>query len=501
MSMSAEQTLPRQLEDCEKEPIHIPGAIQPHGVLLVLDRATLHVRQLAGDTSAFLGVEQQDCLDRPLDVTLGPDGRDLVAARLRLPPTSDYIGTVMTPAGMQLNMLLHVQPGLAIVELEATSTQANREDDLVSLQSAVDGFERAHNMRDLCRRAAQEFRRITQFNRVMIYRFGNDSTGTVIAEDSDGRLPSLLNHHFPSSDIPRQARQLYMRNRVRVIPNADYHPMPLVPGDICPITNVPLDMSDCILRSVSPIHLEYMKNMDTMASMSAALIRDGALWGMVIGHHQTARPIPIRMRATCRILAGLLSQQIAARQDAEDYEEQLQLRSREDALLYAVAAAPSTTGGLEDNLPLLRDMLPADGIAVRLGDRILLNGRTPPQEMVASLIDWLADGRIAEGFVSHHLAEEYAAAAAQADTASGLLALSLPGGAASDMILWFRSERVAVINWAGNPHKATDASGRLNPRKSFDLWQETVRQQSAPWSIQEEDAARRVTANLGKLRN
>lgn len=334
----------------------------------------------------------------------------------------------------------------------------------------------------------------------MIYRFGNDSTGTVIAEDSDGRLPSLLNHHFPASDIPRQARQLYMRNRVRVIPNADYRPMPLVPGDISPVTNAPLDMSDCILRSVSPVHLEYMKNMNTMASMSAALIRDGALWGMVIGHHQTARAIPIRMRATCRILAGLLSQQIAARQDAEDYEEQFQLRSREDAFLRSVDGASSTENGLESNLALLRDMLPADGIAVRLGDRILLNGRTPSQEMVAGLTEWLADGRIAEGFVSHHLAQEYAVAAAQADTASGLLALSLPGGAAGDMILWFRSERIAVLNWAGNPHKASDASGRLNPRKSFDLWQETVRQQSLPWSIQEEAAARRVTASLGKLR-
>lgn len=499
MSMSAEQVMVRQPEDCEREPIHVPGAIQPHGVLLVLDRNTLQVRQLAGDTKAFLGIEQQDCLNNTLDAALGVDGRDLVAARLRLPPTSDYVGTVMTPAGMQLNMLLHIQPELAIVELEATSAQINREDDLASLQSAVDGFERAHNMRDLCRRAAQEFRRITQFNRVMVYRFGTDSTGTVIAEDSDGRLPSLLNHHFPASDIPRQARQLYMRNRVRVIPDAAYRSMPLVPGDICPITSAPLDMSDCILRSVSPIHLEYMKNMDTMASMSAALIRDGALWGMVIGHHQTARPIPIRMRATCRILAGLLSQQIAARQDAEEYEEQIQLRSREDAFLLAVSEAASTESGLEDNLALLREMLPADGLALRLGDRMLVNGRTPPQEAIAGLVRWLAGERIAEGFVSHHLAQEYPDAAAQAETASGLLALSLPGGTADDMILWFRSERIAVINWAGNPHKATDASGRLNPRKSFDMWQETVRQQSLPWSIQEQDAARRVTTSLGKL--
>jgi chemotaxis family two-component system sensor kinase Cph1 len=221
---------------------------------------------------------------------------------------------------------------------------------------------------------------------------------------------------------------------------------------------------------------------------------------MVIGHHQTARPIPIRMRATCRILAGLLSQQIAARQDAEDYEEQIELREREDTFLRSVEGAASIENGLEDNLALLRDMLPADGIAVRLGNLILLDGRTPPQDMVAGLMDWLAVERVADGVVSHHLAREYPEAAAQADTASGLLALALLGGDAGDMILWFRSERIAVINWAGNPHKATDASGRLNPRKSFDLWQETVRQQSLPWSIQEEAAARRVTANLGKLR-
>jgi light-regulated signal transduction histidine kinase (bacteriophytochrome) len=476
------------LDDCAREPIHIPGAIQPHGAMLVADQTSQEITHAAGDLAALLGGEAW--IGRSLGEALGDGIASRVAQVTHSSAGGGYAGRFETASGRPLDISAHLSGAHLMVEAEpAADTALPAAFLLAQLEAAGAAFERAPNLNALCERAAIEFRRLTGFDRVMIYRFLDDAAGAVLAESVSPGMPSFLHHHFPGSDIPAQARALYVRNLVRAIPDVAYAPAPLTPAWA---EAEPLDMSDSVLRSVSPVHMQYLRNMGVGASASISIVKDGLLWGLIACHHRTPRLMPFDVRAAARTLAGGLARQVRAKEEAESYRERLRLRGLEDEVTSRFARVGGMEANLAESIGELRLMFDADGAAAVRGQVLRCDGAHPPAEAIRELATWLI-GRGGEPFASDRLSEVAPGAKAYRAQASGLLGLVVNTDEPF-VVMWFRAEQVEVVNWAGNPHKAVSLGPgeRLTPRASFEAWREEVRGRARPWSLAEVDAAARL---------
>ncbi len=474
------------LTDCDREPIHIPGAIQPHGLLLVADAATLEIVAGAGDIEGRL---TRDWLGADLVSVIGQDIRQLLA---ELPGrgsmTGAAVGALVPGTAERFHMVLHGGDDHVLVELEpAAHAPASAATVLGWLDSMAGAFERAGDLQALCEQAATAFRTLTGFDRVMVYRFLDDESGRVIAEERDPALHSFLHHHFPATDIPKQARALYIRNRTRAIPHAVYAPAVLRPAGF-----EALDLSDVALRSVSPIHLRYLTNMGVAASASISIVKDGLLWGMIACHNMTPRGMAPDVRATASTLASSLARQIRAKEEAEGYRERLRLRSAEDAVVLKMTSEGRTAQTVAAVRDDLCRMLGGDGFAFVQDMRVDSTGNCPSDADVLDLVEWVSRRGPGDPVATHQLSTLYPPAERYRAMASGVLAMPLIDEGAT--LLWFRAERVTKIEWAGNPHKAVshDPHAQLTPRTSFASWTEQVRGQSRRWSLEEVEAAYRL---------
>lgn len=481
------------LTGCDREPIHIPGAIQPHGLLLVVDehgqivRGAGRIEALTGRTD-WLGAELETVLDAPVARRL----RELERAG-----EAGYLGRWRSREHLDYDVVMHRVDGLHLVEVEQSSQAAFLGVELLArLDAAGSALERAPTVKALCERAAEEFRVLTGFDRIMIYRFLEDDAGQVLAESRVEGMPSFLNHHFPASDIPKQARALYVRNTVRVIPDVQYQPQPLRPDSDGP----PLDMSDCGLRSVSPIHLQYMKNMDVRASASVSIVMDGVLWGLVACHSRRPQLLTYELRTACATLARGLARQLKAKGDAETWRERLRLRGLEDELVAALPLEAPVETALAEQTAAVARLLNADGAALIQGGQISTSGVCPPAHGLADLARWVIARADPRPVTTHALSGVYPAGAAWMDRASGLAAFVLPGETPT-VLMAFRAEQIEVVRWAGDPHEAVKdgATGVLTPRQSFNDWSETVRGRSRRWSQTEVEAVARLRDALMEL--
>ena len=399
--------------------------------------------------------------------------------------------------GAELRGFAHRAGSLLILELEPCGILTPGRTD--GLQADVLEFSRAADdvvdWRDLAHLAARIARRCSQFDRVLIYRFDRDFNGTVVAEDGNGVLPRYLNLQFPAGDIPAQARELYRRNRLRMIPDADYTPVPILPA--CgPETSAPLDLRQASLRSVSPYHLAYMRNMGTGASMSASLIVEGALWGLMSFHSRAPHFVDLPVRSAMEFLAQLLSGGLAARAHAERAELLVTAHAHHDHLLAAMAAATPPRPQLLAEEPVeLLALANAAGAAIVTDTDCLCIGATPDEAALRRLATWL-DERHEQGiYVTENLAESWPEGHDHLATASGVLAASISELHPS-YVMWFRPEWVHTLAWAGSPEKSTEPGTGLDPRSSFALFQEQIRRRSQPWSTNDVEAARRMRSAI-----
>ena len=487
------------LSSCDREPIHIPGSIQPHGVLLVTEAGSPRILQVAGETERILGRNSGSICGQTVAGLLGPDAAAR-AASAQVTPEPVYLGSVRV-AGNALSLTAHDRGGMRILELEpASAPSQSAADALAQVRKVAAVFDRAPDRSALLRSAAREARRLTGFDRVMIYRFLPDESGAVVAEDKAAALPPFLNHRYPASDIPKQARELYLHNLIRVIPDVNYTPAPLVPT-LNPSTNAPLDMGQCTLRSVSPIHIQYLKNMNVAASMSVSIVAHGALWGLMAFHHTAPKLVPYELREMCKHLGEILSQQVKARGDAEAHRKVLRFAADRERLLRMLSEASAIDRALVEHTAELPNAVGADGAAVLFGDTVSVTSRAPSKPQIRELVGWLLDTAPSDPFESSSLIRHYAPAAAYAPVASGLLA-TVVSREEPLVLLWFRAEQLETINWAGNPHKPAEpgvGASTLTPRKSFEIWKETVRNRSEAWSTVEVDAARHFKLGLIEL--
>lgn len=474
------------LTGCDQEPIHTPGAIQPHGLMLVVDQRTGIVVAGAGDVEGRFG---EGWLGSSLEHLLGSEVaqalEQTVEPRCQLGwlPQASADGAAVRQGEHWL------------IELEPTSADMRAVDVLGWMDQVGLQFERAGNLIELCERAAKSFSDLTGYDRVMIYRFLDDEAGEVIAECIAPGISGFRNHRFPGSDIPQQARGLYVRNRVRVIPDVHYEPQPIRPAAFAS-----LDMSDVDLRSVAPVHLQYLKNMAVGASASMSIVRDGLLWGLVACHNTTPRNLDMAKRRAAQLVAAGLARQIGAKEEAEGYRDRIRVRSEEDALFSVLREDGDLYRMLSESSEAARRIFAADGFAIIHGAKLHLEGRCPDRDDVREVAGWVRD-KSAVPFYTNELGKIFPAATAYADQASGLLALTISTQVPT-ILLWFRAEEEQLVKWAGNPHESkVMAPGEvLTPRASFEAWAQVVRGKSRNWTSGEVEGAHRLVAKLYEIR-
>jgi chemotaxis family two-component system sensor kinase Cph1 len=487
---------------CDLEPIHIPGAIQPHGVLLALDPTTFAIRQVSANCAGFFGRAPEALLGQPLATLLG-DSTDALLRGIRSAGATAGAPLRTVVNDVELDVCSHRHLGVSILELELRAPGAPAGDG--ALLGGLARLQRPSTVASVCSIAVEEVRKITGFDRVLLYRFDEDGHGDVIEESKADGVDAYRGLRFPASDIPRQARALYLLNWLRLIPDADYTPVPLVP-DRRPDNGAPLDLSFATLRSVSPVHLEYLRNMGVRASMSISLVRGDVLWGLIACHHREPRHVPFAARAACEVIGRVISLQIAALDEIESRESRSALRGFEAPLVDAMCAATVDSASvLPQRADALLGLVRAAGAAVCTDRGIVTVGATPAQRDLPALVTWLTARGPSALLHTDRLAELFAPASHYADVASGLLALPLPGATPS-YVLWFRPELVRTVTWAGDPSKTVETGTgepAIHPRQSFDAWKEVVRGRATPWRATEINAAedfrrRAIEVDLGR---
>ncbi|MCC2313736.1 SpoIIE family protein phosphatase [Cellulomonas xiejunii] len=481
------------LDTCADEPIRVPGSVQPHGVLIAVSEPDLVVRHVSANVTDLTGVAVPDALGAPLADVVGTAAERVLRAHVRtfgdLRARNPVEVEVEGPTGgVVADAILHrVATGsrnLLVVELE--TAQGPRPFSFPNTYQAVRGaLERLNHagpLEQLYDVAAQEVRALTGFDRVMVYRFDAEYSGEVVAEARRADLNSFLGLHYPASDIPAQARALYETNWLRLIPDVAYAPSPLVPA-VDEASGEPLDLTHSVLRSVSPVHLEYLGNMGVRASMSISLLRDGRLWGLVACHHYAGpHAVPYGVRAAAEFLGSALSLRLVARAQDRELERELAAQAQ---IARVLRVARDHDHGLAEALagdgPGLLSVVPAHGLVVVADGRTATAGDAAVD--VAALRAWVLD-QPEPVTVRSALGVSDPALAASMPGVAGLLAVRLPD---DQVVVWLRGEQVRDIYWGGDPQNKAIARRegddvRLSPRKSFDQWREEVRGRCEPWA-------------------
>ncbi|MCU0571083.1 MAG: ATP-binding protein [Oculatellaceae cyanobacterium Prado106] len=492
------------LTNCDREPIHIPGKIQPHGLLFVLQEPALTIVQISSNSAQLLGIPPEALLNQPLSQLLSPAQLQMIQdclakdfatvnpLKISIQPnhSDDIIGDVnnsgndRTPDRV-FDGILHRQAESLILELEPSPT--HQPDDFFGFYRLVKGaiakLQNAHTLSDMCDVIVKEVRQLTDFDRVMVYQFDPEGAGRVIAEDKRDALMPFLGLHYPPSDIPKQAKQLYTLNGLRLIPDVDYHPAALVPT-LNPLTGHLTDLSLSGLRSVSPIHIEYLHNMGVGASMSISLIQNKKLWGLIACHHQSAKYLTYEVRTACEFLGQVMSLELNAKEANEDLDYKMKLKSIQSNFVELMPQQDNLLNGLLNQETNLLELANAQGAIICWNDQWYALGHTPDLDQIEPLLSWVETQMQGNILATTALAQDYPPAADFRAIASGLLALAI-SRVNRNYILWFRPERIQTVTWGGNPNKPVEVLDngevRLSPRKSFTAWQQTVQGQSLPW--------------------
>lgn len=485
------------LTTCDREPIHIPGSIQPHGYLLVLRGSDKRVAQASANVGELGGTSAKESLGGPLGGVIGERQAGAVleaVGRRDLSRGAVYLLTTTLADGRSFHVSAHRGAGdVVVLELEPAETGAGLTfHNLYPLvREFIARLGSAPTVAELSQVAAEEIRRVTGFERVLVYQFDETWNGHVIAEDRDPSVyGSFMDLWFPASDIPKQAREMYRLSRLRQIVDAGYTPVPLVPA-LNPETGGPLDLSYASLRAVSPIHCEYLRNMEIATSFSIAIQTEGRLWGIVSCHNRTPRMVPLEVRTACDLLGQTIGLQVQAKESHAEVEHRIGLKVIHGQLLAYMSLEPHFVDGLVRHPKELLGLTGAAGAAVLFENQVHLVGETPAEAEVVRLADWLSESGSGEVFATGALSAVYEGGEAIAGWASGVLAVSISKLHRS-YVMWFRPEVVETVKWGGDPRKPAEplpGDVRLHPRKSFETWKETVRGRAAAWRPSEVETA------------
>ncbi|MEO8060463.1 MAG: GAF domain-containing protein [Burkholderiales bacterium] len=501
------------LTNCERELIHLAGSVQPHGLLLALREPDLRVIQASANVQALLGLHVEGLLNQSV-AELGGDiqasvrqvcaqsGNLTEPAPLRCRvqvggQAQEFEGTLHRVNGVGGGhvLLVEIEPvGATHVQVDTVDIPATQLREL--LGGAVQRFSAASAIGTLADGVVRCFRDMLGYDRVMVYKFDPDGHGKIIAEARDPRLESLLGHHYPASDIPQRARELYLRNRLRLLVDVHYAPSPLVPRQL-PGSGEELDMSMCQLRSMSPLHLQYLKNMGVTATLVVSLVREGKLWGLIACHHYAPRNLRFAVRAAADLLAEVAATRIAAIENYAHAQVAIQVRRLEQRLVEATSTEGDWRLALFRNPRTVLQPLEATGAALFHEGELLTAGETPSTAELRALMQWITAQPFDGLFSCSSVARANPTLDSLTPTASGVLAVKL-SASKPDYLMWFRKEQLLTVTWAGDPSKPMVANNplELSPRSSFAAWSEIVRGTALPWSNSELALGRAFGASL-----
>lgn len=472
---------------CAKEPIHLSGAIQPHGVLLAYAPRSGRIVAASTNAEGLFGTTGEALLGQPIGELFDAHAMHLIQSHAMACQPGDFprlAGVINAGEWGELHHLsVHVWNQLIHIELEPV---VREREEPVDAHAMIAKLESGEKSAPFFQAVAEQVHELTGYDRVMVYVFRHDHSGEVVAQALGGQLSSYMGLRFPASDIPPQARALYLSNRVRVIPDIGYTPVPVATTQ----SATPLDMSFDVLRSVSPIHLHYLRNMGVSASMSISIIVDGRLWGLIACHHHRPKPVSAKQRIAADVFGRYVSLLLSTRNLKQIGAKEAEARIHRDRLEQLLSDSSSPLETLRRESASLLGALPADSFALIAKGQVVQGGPVLGEDTIEHALAWAQShaSHAAEGTVER---DDWASVE---DGPAGLFAIPLNGGSLGWLLL-FRHEQVEYVRWAGSPSDAyqLDAGNlTIGPRTSFEEWNETVRGTSEPWSDEDVERAERM---------
>ncbi len=488
------------LTNCEQEPIHIPGSIQPHGFLLGLKEETYLIDFCSGNCADYTGIAHTEALGKRFNDVFGAENLEKLEAYISGKLTLSSTLLSLNLSGKDYLCTVHNSNGIVILEAEPVMPQEKNASKAYEQSSQfLNYMSDTHTLKELCELVAKGTREITGYDRVMVYRFDKDYNGEVFAESCREDLEPFLGLHYPHTDIPAQARQLYTQNLLRLITDIDYTPVPVYTVDDAPGKN--LDLSLSILRSTSPIHVQYLHNMGVGATLTISLIYNKKLWGLIACHHYSPKNLSPEIRLAAQLQGHFITSQIDMRQAIEEYD--IARKSAAALEIMNTIGLDSKSGSFDGiiNQAELRQLCNASGVAIVFNNKVYKNGLTPPDNEIKNLASWLSVYTNKSNMHTVKLSDLLDNAYKYCESASGIIYHSL-SNEDNDCIIWFRPETKTEVHWGGDPKKSIekDTNG-LSPRKSFELWKETVDCRSKEWIEPELANAKAYTFNLQRQIN
>jgi chemotaxis family two-component system sensor kinase Cph1 len=484
------------LDNCHKEPIHIPGKIQDHGFMIVVD-GMYNIAYCSENINRFFGVTAESLLNQPAGILDGylkrTEPPNFVVQLIRLAQTDQGFEPInpypLTIAGIPFNLILAKSADFYLLEFEPEFS------DLRSDLQRIVGRTLSEMLGDtnptsILNKSVVKIKEVIGYDRVMIYKFHADGHGEVVAEVKNDNLEPFLGLHYPATDIPKQARELYKKNLTRLISNVHTSPSGLVTR--LDAEKAPLDLTNSALRAVSPIHIQYLKNMGVASSFSISLVHEDELWGLIACHNYTPRFINYKERDAAKLIGQVLSSALSFRILEQDEQNASRFKAATDVLTRQLIRDSKITDALFNHECTLIDAVDAGGVVFLFDNEFRSKGAVPDDAFLNDLVNWLDEHMEPDIYATERLSEIYPPALAFREIASGMLACRL-SKELKEYMIWFRPEVIKTINWAGNPDKAVEVTGNgimdISPRKSFEIWSGEVHLTSLAWLNEELQSA------------
>lgn len=486
------------LTNCDREPIHILGRVQTYGALLAVSPDWI-VNHASVNLKDFIGVEASDAIGMPIRDMITPDAVHEIRSRLQILGSPDSLERIfcmrLTHSEELYNIAIHLSGRLIVIEMEKYE-ESGRSDYTSYVNPMMERISKAGSSEKLCDVAARQLRALTGFDRVMVYKFGENGSGTVIAESLTGNRESFKGLRYPASDIPKQARAMYKRSLLRIIADVSDHGVDIIPANNP--EGVPLDLTMSTTRAVSPVHLEYLTNMGVGASMSISILKRGELWGLFACHNDTPKTLPFNIRSAAELFGQLFAFVLDQHESDEEKRDQLRAQDLHDKLMSRLAEGATISESLDQILDAIGRVIPFDGAIGWIDGDFTSFGQTPLREEFLGMVPFLNTTAASRIYDNKNLISSYPKAEDFADRTAGIMVLPV-SRTPRDYIILCRSEIANMVNWAGNPDKPVTVGkfgARLTPRKSFEAWQEVVRNTCTPWTAGERRAAEALRITL-----
>jgi len=475
------------LTNCDKEPVHLIRYVQSHALLIACSLPNMQVVFISNNCEKFTGKTVAESLHSPLNELLPADAVRQIKTGLK-EDNLDALNPLRLlnyHAGSDYGLIVHVnENGLLVIEAEPLQTASQDMNFQMQFGNAVESIQKETRMSMLFDRAANEVKKITGFDRVMVYKFDEEGNGQVIAEAKRADLKPYLGLNYPSTDIPQQARVLFAKNQIRFTKDMQEE-CALVQPMRHPETNAYFDQTHCSARGSSPIHVEYLKNMGVHGSMTIAIMKEGKLWGLIACHHYSAIWLDYQVRLYVKFLGQIISGHLVINSALEYKNDLLKAQTIRKTLLEQMIENWDAAQGLAQRKVKFTDLIDCFGGAIYTKNETVTTGVTPSLAAIQTIAQTFESEHKNLVWYSHHLQKDVPNLPELPERTGGILLLVINEVPNPQYIMWFRPEVRQEVNWGGNPDKAVikqEEGKRLSPRKSFEKWKQIIEKCSEKWN-------------------